>query len=202
MKNSKEILIASSNRGKIKEFKKLLSNYQLYSMADLNIPDPVEDGISFVENAIIKAKHGSKNSSKYTIADDSGIVIPDLDYEPGIYSARYAGAGATELENRLKIIKKLKERNVDSLNAYYVCVIVGMRNPLDPLPIITQGEIHGKVSINSSGDGGFGYDKIFYPNNYSFSMATMDEATKNKVSHRAIASEKFIKIFLNYEIFS
>ncbi len=202
MKNSKEILIASSNRGKIKEFKKLLSNYQLYSMADLNIPDPVEDGISFVENAIIKAKHGSKNSSKYTIADDSGIVIPDLDYEPGIYSARYAGAGATELENRLKIIKKLKERNVDSLNAYYVCVIVGMRNPSDPLPIITQGEIHGKVSINSSGDGGFGYDKIFYPNNYSYSMATMDEETKNKVSHRAIASEKFIKIFLNYKIFS
>ena len=171
-------------------------------MADLNIPDPVEDGISFVENAIIKAKHGAEKSSKYTIADDSGIVIPDLDYEPGIYSARYAGVGATELENRLKIIKKLKERNVDSLNAYYVCVIVGMRNPLDPLPIITQGEIHGKVSINSSGDGGFGYDKIFYPNNYSFSMATMDEATKNKVSHRAIASEKFIKIFLNYEIFS
>ena len=99
------------------------------------------------------------------------------------------------MENRLKIIKKLKERNVDSLNAYYVCVIVGMRNPLDPLPIITQGEIHGKVSINSSGDGGFGYDKIFYPNNYSYSMATMDEETKNKVSHRAIASEKFIKIF-------
>ena len=79
MKNSKEILIASSNRGKIKDFKKLLSNYQLFSMADLNIPDPIEDGISFVENAIIKAKHGAEKSSKYTIADDSGIVIPELD---------------------------------------------------------------------------------------------------------------------------
>ena len=171
-------------------------------MADLNISDPIENGISFVENAIIKAKHGAEKSLKYTIADDSGIVIPDLDYEPGIYSARYAGVGSTDKENRLKVISKLKEKNVESLKAYYVCVIVGMRNPSDPLPIITQGEIHGRVSINSSGDGGFGYDKIFYPDNYSYSMATMDEEIKNKVSHRAIASEKFIKIFLNYKIFS
>ena len=202
MKSSKEILIASSNKGKIKEFKKLLSNFQLYSMSDLNIDDPIEDGISFVENAIIKAKHGAEQSSKYTIADDSGIVIPDLNYEPGIYSARYAGLGATDKENRLKVINKLKEKNVESLKAYYVCVIVGLSSPSDPFPIVTQGEVHGKVSIISSGDGGFGYDKIFYPNNYSYSMATMDEEIKNKVSHRAIATKKFIENFLNYEIFS
>ena len=93
-------------------------------MSDLNIDDPIEDGISFVENAIIKAKHGAEQSSKYTIADDSGIVIPDLNYEPGIYSARYAGLGATDKENRLKVINKLKEKNVESLKAYYVLSLI------------------------------------------------------------------------------
>ena len=125
----------------------------------------------------------------FTIADDSGLVVPDLNYEPGIYSARYAGENSTDEQNREKIIKKLEQKNILELNAYYVCVLVGLRNYSDPMPLITHGKIHGKVSIKSSGDGGFGYDKIFYPKGYSYSMASMNQETKNSVSHRAIATK-------------
>ena len=195
MKSNGDILIASSNKGKLKEFKKLFKDHKVFSLSDLDIRDAIEDGDSFLENAIIKAKHGAKESKIYTIADDSGIVVPELGYEPGIYSARYAGEGASDKDNRDKIIQKLIEKKVESLEAFYVCVLVGLRNPNDPMPIVTQGEIHGRISINSSGEGGFGYDKIFYPNGFDCSMASMDQQVKNKVSHRAIASEKFIKIF-------
>ena len=195
MKSNDDILIASSNEGKLKEFKKLFKDHKVFSLSDLDIRDAIEDGDSFLENAIIKAKHGAKVSKIYTIADDSGIVVPELGYEPGIYSARYAGEGASDKDNRDKIIQKLIEKKEESLEAFYVCVLVGLRSPNDPMPIVTQGEIHGRISINSSGEGGFGYDKIFYPNGFDCSMASMDQQVKNKVSHRAIASEKFIKIF-------
>ena len=197
MKNNKEILIATSNPGKVKEFEKLLKHHKLFSLTDLNIEDAIEDGSSFLENALIKAKHGSLSSSKYTIADDSGLVVPALNFEPGIFSARYAGKEASDKENREKIINKLNKLKVTDLDAYYVCVLVGVRSHDDPMPIISEGRIFGKVSIKSSGDGGFGYDKIFYPDNYSCSMASIDSEIKNKISHRAIASEKFLKIYEN-----
>ena len=197
MKNNKEILIATSNPGKVKEFEKLLKHHRLFSLTDLNIEDAIEDGSSFLENALIKAKHGSLSSSKYTIADDSGLVVPALNFEPGIFSARYAGKEASDKENREKIIDKLNKLKVKDLDAYYVCVLVGVRSHDDPMPIISEGRIFGKVSIKSSGDGGFGYDKIFYPDNYSCSMASIDSEIKNRISHRAIASEKFLKIYEN-----
>ena len=197
MKNNKEILIATSNPGKVKEFEKLLKHHRLFSLTDLNIEDAIEDGSSFLENALIKAKHGSLSSSKYTIADDSGLVVPALNFEPGIFSARYAGKEASDKENREKIIDKLNKLKVKDLDAYYVCVLVGVRSHDDPMPIISEGRIFGKVSIKSSGDGGFGYDKIFYPDNYSCSMASIDLEIKNRISHRAIASEKFLTIYEN-----
>ena len=195
MKNNNELLIASSNEGKVKEFKKLFQAHKVFSLTDLNIEDAVEDGLSFFENALIKAKHGSFYSKKFTIADDSGLVVPDLGFEPGIYSARYAGEEASDIENRSHLISKLNNIDREELDAYYVCVLVGLRSYGDPMPIITQGEIHGKVSIKSSGDGGFGYDKIFYPSGYDCSMASIDSEVKNKISHRAIATKKFIDIY-------
>ena len=127
-----------------------------------------------------------------TIADDSGIVVPELNFEPGIYSARYAGKNASDKDNRDKIISEIKKLKKTSLNAYYVCVLVGVRFYSDPVPIYSYGEIHGVVSLISSGEGGFGYDKIFYPNNYDVSMATMDPEVKNSISHRAIAAKSFL----------
>ena len=193
MQENKKILLATSNQGKIKEFKKIFSNFHLISQDELGITEPIEDGLTFIENALIKARNGANKSGVYTIADDSGIVVPALDFAPGIYSARYAGKNASDLDNRNKIISELKKHNLTSSHAYYVCVLVGMHSKDDPMPIVASGEIHGKISIESSGEGGFGYDKIFYPSGYSFSMATMDPEEKNKISHRAIAANLFLK---------
>ena len=192
LKNNK-ILLASSNQGKIREFKKIFDCFELISQEQLGIDDAIEDGISFFENALKKARHGSKKSNLFTVADDSGLVVPELDYAPGIYSARYAGEGASDKDNRDKIIAELNKKNVSSLDAFYVCVLVGVRSHLDPIPLYSIGEIHGKISISSSGDGGFGYDKIFYPHGYCVSMASIDAQEKNRISHRGIAAKSFIK---------
>ena len=192
LKNNK-VLLASSNQGKIREFKKIFKGFDFISQEDLGIDDAVEDGISFFENALKKARHGSNKSGLFTVADDSGLVVPGLDYEPGIYSARYAGEGASDKDNRNKIIDQLNKKNVSSLDAFYICVLVGVRSDIDPIPLYSIGEIHGRISTKSSGDGGFGYDKIFYPYGYDISMASIDPEEKNKISHRAAAARSFIK---------
>jgi len=189
---NKRILLASSNKGKIREFKKIFTNFEIVSQEELGIHDAVEDGMSFFENALKKARHASKQSQLFTIADDSGIVVPELNFEPGIFSARYAGEDASDEDNRNKIISEIKRLKKTFLDAYYVCVLVGVRFYSDPVPIYAYGEIHGKVSLASSGEGGFGYDKIFYPNNYDVSMATMESEIKNAISHRAIAAKSFL----------
>ena len=145
MLKNKKILLATSNKGKIREFKKIFHDFELISQEELDIDDAVEDGLTFFENALKKARHASKYSDLFSIADDSGLVVPDLNYEPGIYSARYAGIGSTDEENRNKIISELKNRNEIELSAYYVCVIVGVRSYDDPIPVYSFGKINGKV---------------------------------------------------------
>tara|TARA_B100000497_G_scaffold61957_1_gene70252 strand:- start:2651 stop:3256 length:606 start_codon:yes stop_codon:yes gene_type:complete len=199
LKRNKEILLASSNKGKIAEFQKIFVNKNLVSLSDLGIGDAIEDGLSFLENAIKKARHGAKYSGLYSIADDSGLVVPDLNFEPGIYSARYAGSDSTDELNREKLISSIKGSGKDSLDAYYVCIIVGMFNESDPMPIFASGKIHGKVSIYESGEGGFGYDRLFYPRGYSSSMASIESDVKNKISHRGLAASDFINKFNSIE---
>ena len=199
MKRNKEILLASSNKGKIAEFQKIFVNKNLVSLSDLGIGDAIEDGLSFLENAIKKARHGAKYSGLYSIADDSGLVVPDLNFEPGIYSARYAGSDSTDELNREKLISSIKGSGKDSLDAYYVRIIVGMFNENDPMPIFASGKIHGKVSIYESGEGGFGYDRLFYPRGYSSSMASIESDVKNKISHRGLAASDFINKFNSIE---
>ena len=193
MLENNQILLATSNKGKLKEFRKIFNNFEIKSQGELNIEEPIEDGLTFLENALIKARHGASMSGMFTIADDSGIVVPGLNFKPGIHSARYAGEDASDLDNRNKIIEELNKLNLGSLPAYYVCILVGVHSALDPMPIFTSGEIHGEISIDSSGDGGFGYDKLFYPKGYDISMANMDPDEKNKISHRAIAAELFLE---------
>ena len=193
MEENRKILLATSNKGKLKEFNNIFNNYELISQSTLDIKDAIEDGATFFENALIKARHGSRNSGLFSIADDSGLVVPALNFEPGIYSARYAKDGASDLENRNKIIAELKNLNLESASAYYVCVLVGVHSPEDPMPIFSLGKIHGRVSVHSSGDGGFGYDKIFYPDELDISMASIEVEVKNKISHRAIAAQLFLK---------
>lgn len=193
MEENRKILLATSNKGKLKEFNDIFNNYELISQSTLGIEDAIEDGATFFENALIKARHGSRNSGLFSIADDSGLVVPALNFEPGIYSARYAKDGASDLENRNKIIAELENLNLESASAYYVCVLVGVHSSEDPMPIFSLGKIHGRVSVHSSGDGGFGYDKIFYPDELDISMASLEVGVKNKISHRAIAAQLFLK---------
>jgi XTP/dITP diphosphohydrolase len=192
LEESKKILLATSNEGKLKEFKKLFTKFDLVYQTELGINDAIEDGLTFFENALKKARHGAKESGLYTIADDSGLVVPGLNFEPGIYSARYAGEGASDLDNRNKIIEELKKRNLESLPAYYVCILVGINSENDPMPIYASGKIHGKIRTISEGDGGFGYDKIFYSNDSQTSMASITPELKNTISHRAIAARSFL----------
>ena len=193
MKENNRILLATSNKGKLKEFQLIFQNYEIVSQVDLDIDDAIEDGLTFFENALKKARHGAKHSGLYTIADDSGLVIPKLNFEPGIYSARYAGENASDLDNRKKVINELNKNNSISLPAFYVCVLIGIRSYEDPMPIYSTGKIHGKVSIESSGKGGFGYDQIFYPDNFDVSMASIEAELKNTISHRAIAAQLLLK---------
>ena len=193
MLENNQVLLATSNKGKLKEFRKFFNNFEIKSQSELNIEEPIEDGLTFLENALIKARHGASESGMFTIADDSGIVVPGLNFKPGIHSARYAGEDASDLDNRNKIIEELNKLNLRSLPAYYVCILVGVHSVEDPMPIFASGEIHGEISIESSGDGGFGYDKLFYPAGYDISMANMDPDEKNKISHRAIAAELFLE---------
>ena len=193
MLENNQVLLATSNKGKLKEFRKIFNNFEIKSQSELNIEEPIEDGLTFLENALIKARHGASKSGMFTIADDSGIVVPGLNFKPGIHSARYAGEDASDLDNRNKIIEELNKLNLRSLPAYYVCILVGVHSVEDPMPIFASGEIHGEISIESSGDGGFGYDKLFYPSGYNISMANMDPDEKNKISHRAIAAELFLE---------
>ena len=188
-----DILFATSNNGKFKEFKNIFSNFKLSSLKDFNISDAEENGTSFLENALIKAKHAAKYSNFFVIADDSGIVVPALNFQPGIFSARYAGRDSNDEMNRQKIITNLSKLGLESTPAYYVCVMVGLRSENDPLPLISYGLLHGNVSINESGDGGFGYDKIFYPNGFNCSMASLNETEKNLISHRGIASKEILE---------
>jgi XTP/dITP diphosphohydrolase len=120
-------------------------------------------------------------------------VIPKLNFEPGIYSARYAGENASDLDNRKKVIDALNKINSISLPAFYVCVLIGIRSHEDPMPIYSSGKVHGRVSIESSGKGGFGYDQIFYPDNFDVSMASIEAELKNTISHRAIAAQLLLK---------
>eukprot|EP01156_Anaeramoeba_ignava_P004197 Anaeramoba_ignava/a227950_35.p1 GENE.a227950_35~~a227950_35.p1 ORF type:complete len:204 (-),score=5.05 a227950_35:150-761(-) len=185
-----KIIIASSNKGKIKEIHKLLPQYDTVAFSEiLGDMDIVEDGDSFKANAIIKAKaiveklkeKGFKEDY-IVIADDSGITVPALDNEPNIYSARYAGEGASDKENLEKLISKLKENNIKRTPAYYTaCIAVGFHDNI----YTTHGWMHGEVIDEAKGNGGFGYDPMFIPNGYDKTLGELPDEVKKELSHRS-----------------
>lgn len=189
-----ELVIASKNVHKIREFRtmlKPLKELDVYSLLDF--PDyvpPPETGSSFEENATTKAEHAAKHLSKVVIADDSGIVIPALDSQPGIYSARYSGEGATDKENREKLLKEMAHLNDSERAAYYECCIV-IASP-DGQKKISHGLCEGEILHEEKGSRGFGYDSIFLKHEYSKTFAEMNEETKNRISHRRRAIEKVL----------
>jgi len=190
------MIFASRNNGKIKEVTKILedSNFELLSLNDFdNIPNIVEDGETFEENARIKAETVYKQFSIPAIGDDSGIVVEQLDEKPGIYSARYAGKNATDDDNNKKLLMELRDFPYPH-KAKFVCNAVYY----DGKQYLTAiGEVKGKITDIPKGKNGFGYDPLFIPDGYSITMAELSLEEKNKISHRAKAFTLLKRLLLN-----
>ena len=191
------ILLASNNGKKIAELSAILASFgiEIKAQRDYGIEDVPETGLTFVENALIKARHAARQSGLPAIADDSGLCVPALGGAPGIYSARYSGEG--DAGNNRKLLAALE--NVQDRRAYYVCLIVYLRHADDPLPIIAQGLWHGTIALEARGDGGFGYDPLFVPAGDSRTAAEYSATEKNSISHRARALAAFTELYLDLD---
>ena len=191
------ILLASNNGKKIAELSAILASFgiEIKAQRDYGIEDVPETGLTFVENALIKARHAARQSGLPAIADDSGLCVPALGGAPGIYSARYSGEG--DAGNNRKLLAALE--NAQDRRAYYVCLIVYLRHADDPLPIIAQGLWHGTIALEARGDGGFGYDPLFVPAGDSRTAAEYRAAEKNSISHRARALAAFTELYLDLD---
>ena len=196
----KQWVLASNNKGKLAEFKKLFAEADLdvtiVPQGQLDIDDAIEDGLSFIENAIIKARHASRISGLPAIADDSGLCVPVLGNAPGIYSARYAGEHGNDDKNNIKLIADLQPiRNAQAnepIKGLFVCVLAIVRHADDPLPIIAQGLWHGEILASPLGDGGFGYDPLFWLPELQATAASLSAADKNRISHRGQAIQQLL----------
>ena len=191
----KELLIASGNAHKIEEIRAILANIpiKILSLKDLpnSIEEPDENGGSFIANARIKALEYGRNFNGWVLADDSGIVVPELGGEPGIYSARYAGENANDRDNREKLKQKIIDRK-KPLAAYFVCSLA-LKKPSTTSIIGFESHWRGSVIDSDRGEGGFGYDPIFIPDGYSITAAELSSEEKNKISHRGQALFKLKK---------
>ncbi len=192
-----KIILASKNQDKIREIGKILrsSKRTLMTCNDIDIPEVEETGSTFVENAILKARSASLITGLAAIADDSGIEVDYLNAKPGIKSARYSGDNATNESNNSKLLKALDGVPYEKRKACYRCVIVYMRFPDDPFPVITSGSWEGYITEKLIGSNGFGYDPLFYLPEYDKTSAQISSSLKNKISHRAKALKKLEDYF-------
>ena len=178
------LVIASNNAGKLREIRHLLEplGIEVLPQSAFDFPEAEEPYCTFVENALAKARHASKNTGLPAIADDSGICVSILGGKPGILSARYAGEPKSDERNNQKLIEAL--RNHSDRRAYYYCVMVLLRHPEDPQPIIADGSWHGEILLNPRGSGGFGYDPYFFLADLGKTAAELPMEQKNRISHR------------------
>ncbi|WP_367108989.1 RdgB/HAM1 family non-canonical purine NTP pyrophosphatase [uncultured Psychrobacter sp.] len=198
-------ILASNNQGKLAEFKRLFAeadlNVTIIPQGELNIEDAIEDGLSFVENAIIKARHASRIGGLPAIADDSGLCVPILGNAPGIHSARYAGEHGNDSKNNAKLIEELQPLRMQKpdqpIKGMFVCVLAMVRHANDPLPIIAQGLWQGEILEAPQGDNGFGYDPLFWLPELQTTAASMDAADKNRISHRGQAIGQLLSQLLS-----
>lgn len=183
----KEIILATSNKGKIAELEAILAPIQCISQATLDIGSVEETGLSFIENALLKARFASRIANKPALADDSGLVVAALQGAPGIYSARYAGPQATDADNIALLLKKLEHTPENKRQAYFYCAIALVRHADDPTPIIACGRLPGLITSRPAGKHGFGYDPVFYLPSHQCTAAQLPAKIKNTISHRATA---------------
>jgi len=184
-----KLVLASGNHGKLAEFGALLadSGYEVVPQGQLGVTDAEETGLSFVENALLKARHAARASGLPALADDSGLCVDHLGGAPGLYSARYSGNHGDAAANNAKLLRALEGVPDGQRSAFFICVLVLLRHAEDPAPLIAEGRWHGHVLHASRGTQGFGYDPLFLPQGQALSAAELDPVLKNTLSHRALA---------------
>ena len=184
-----KFVVASSNAGKLAEFRDLLgeAGYEFVTQGELGVTDAEETGLTFVENALLKARHAARITGLPALADDSGLCVDALDGAPGLYSARYAGSHGDAQANIAKLLDAMKDVPRAQRTAHFIAVIVLLRHAEDPQPIIAEGRWSGLILDTPRGDGGFGYDPVFLDPENNLSAAEFDPAIKNRLSHRGRA---------------
>lgn len=184
-----KIVLATGNPGKVAELSAMLAplSLEIVPQTELSVPDADETGLTFIENAIIKARHAAKLTGLPAIADDSGLAVDALGGAPGIYSARYAGQGATDNDNIQKLLQALADVPESQRQAQFHCVLVYLRHAEDPTPLIAHGIWHGEITLHPHGDGGFGYDPVFFVPELTCTSAQLSKTAKAQVSHRGKA---------------
>ncbi len=200
IKNSRKIVLASGNPGKIREIQAILEAHEIVTQADFEVPEADETGTTFVENAIIKARNAARYCNLPAIADDSGLVVDVLNGAPGVISARYAGVEASGEENLQKLLAELKNFPEQEKVARFICVIVLLRHVDDPLPIIAQGVWEGRILSEPIGENGFGYDPVFWVPEKQCASAELAPEVKNQLSHRGKALHQLKKLMSNMDI--
>ena len=191
---ARTVVLASGNAGKLRELSDMLSGVglDLKPQSDWNVPEAVEDGLSFVENALLKARHAAGLTGHPSIADDSGLVVPALNGAPGIYSARYAGPGANDHDNNRKLLEAMEGLSGHERRAYFHCAMVHIESAEDPVPLIASASWWGEIARAPSGQGGFGYDPLFWLADKSCSSAQLPREVKNAISHRGQATRMLL----------
>jgi len=197
-----EIVLATGNAGKVREIQTVLSGYgiSVKPQSEFNIPEADETGLSFVENAIIKARNAAQYTGKPAIADDSGIEVDYLNGEPGIYSSRFAGVDGDSEANNTKLLQALSGLEQEKRNARFQCVIVYLKHAKDPTPVICQGTWEGWITDKQSGANGFGYDPLFFVPTNQCCAAELDSSIKNSISHRGQALKKLADYFETHPV--
>jgi XTP/dITP diphosphohydrolase len=192
-----DIVVATGNKGKLKEINQVLNPCGLRALgqAEFAITEVEETGLTFVENAILKARNASKHTGKPALADDSGLEVDYLNGAPGIYSARYAGPDASDADNVAKLLHALHEVAEAQRQARFQCVMVYLRHELDPTPLICQGTWEGRIALQAGGENGFGYDPVFWVPSHDCCAAQLTPQVKNQLSHRGQALQKLMAAF-------
>lgn len=195
---SQRVVLASGNRGKLQEFQSLLTDvgFDVVPQSEFDVPDADETGLSFVENAIIKARHACQLTGLPAIADDSGLEVDALLGKPGIYSSRFAGVDGEDKDaaNNQKLLNSLEGLSQSERSARFQCVLVYMRHADDPTPLICQGSWEGFILHQAAGEGGFGYDPLFFVPEKNCASGELDKAEKNSISHRGKAMQQLLAL--------
>ncbi|WP_456296279.1 XTP/dITP diphosphatase [Vibrio sp. AK197] len=188
----KKIVLATGNQGKVREMADLLADFgfDVVAQSEFNVSDVAETGTTFIENAIIKARHAAKETGLPAIADDSGLEVDYLNGAPGVYSARYSGEGATDEKNLNKLLEAMKDVPEAQRTARFHCVLVLMRHENDPTPIVCHGQWEGRILTEAHGENGFGYDPVFFVPEHQCASAELEPAMKKQLSHRGKALKK------------